>query len=126
MIHNKLEWIAKRGSAIAEMLSDKHSEHFDGCSSAVELYLTTVGQAWIDAHPKRALRWIDAMGSHGWLVDGKWIEHSNRLGDERWREAMALLIDSHDWYAEVCDDLGMGALVSDLEFTGKNHTARSV
>lgn len=99
----------------------------------IEMHMMTVARDWQAQFPKRQVRFVDAMGMAGFLIDGEWVEipqkysldlHPRRATNfttwgytsgERHKHTLLMpLFDAMEWYATMistCEN------VINIEFT---------
>ena len=89
----------------------------------IETHMITVAREWQAQFPKRQVRFVDAMGMAGFLVDGEWVEipqkYSHDLrprratnfttwgytSGERHKHMLLMpLFDAMEWYATMIDE----------------------
>jgi len=63
---------------------------------------------WQKTHPNHEVKFIDAMGAFGFIVDGRWIDNIitdcwPHYSKERLRRVFGYLLELYDWYVEVSD-----------------------
>ena len=91
-------------------IETEHETHLEAMENLIEEGLREVGYEWQVQHPKRSIRFVDAMGYAGWMVllKGEW-EWVTELVDTyhphaaTYEQIFAGLMDSYEWYADVSD-----------------------
>lgn len=98
---------------IAETYSDhplvtEATEEFDKVrekwSSAIRAYLISTAMVWQKKHPKRTVRWLDAMGVYGFQVDGNWVTGDSihlKHRDPRWQTLFKDLNEVSELYCYI-------------------------
>lgn len=89
----------------------------------IETHMTAVAREWQTNFPKRQIRFMDAMGMAGFLLDGEWVEipqkYAHRInqqatvwsytsGEQHKHMLLMPLFDAMEWYATMmdeCDDM---------------------
>jgi hypothetical protein len=94
-------------------------------SKLIEQHMIHVAREWQKQFPKRQVRFMDAMGVAGFLIDGEWVEipqkyahlHPQGTNFDTWNYSsgeqhkhflLMPLFDAMEWYATMmdeCDDM---------------------